>query len=166
MSNTYLQQFWSLRQNPCANTNQAQIRELIISQNIVTCPFGHFPNERNNVINREYNESHQEWKSQSQDRKFIETMNIGDIVVIPFAGIKNTILARITSSPIFGITTGMFQTEVDGEINISHEGTIPFCPVGRTIEILNAELQFNDKRVLGQSTFCKIRPEILPLQNK
>lgn len=37
----YRQQFWSLRQNPYANTNQRQMRELIISQNIVTCPFGH-----------------------------------------------------------------------------------------------------------------------------
>lgn len=30
----YRQQFWSLRQNPYANTNQRQMRELIISQNI------------------------------------------------------------------------------------------------------------------------------------
>ena len=28
----YRQQFWSLRQNPYANTNQRQMRELIISQ--------------------------------------------------------------------------------------------------------------------------------------
>lgn len=46
----YRQQFWSLRQNPYANTNQRQMRELIISQDIVTCPFGHLNNERNNVI--------------------------------------------------------------------------------------------------------------------
>ena len=50
----YRQQFLSLRQNPYANTNQRQMRKLIISQNIVTCPFGHLNVFRNNVINGVY----------------------------------------------------------------------------------------------------------------
>jgi hypothetical protein len=84
----YYQQFWSIRQNPYANTDQHQMRNLIISQNIITCPFGHMNNERNNVINEIYNEQHKEWKSKSQDRKFIENINIGDIILITFAGLK------------------------------------------------------------------------------
>ena len=53
----YQSQFWVLRQNPCANTNQEQMRNFIITQQFVTCPFGHISNARNNVLNGRYNES-------------------------------------------------------------------------------------------------------------
>ena len=36
----YQPQFWVLRQNPCANTNQEQMRNFIITQQFITCPFG------------------------------------------------------------------------------------------------------------------------------
>jgi hypothetical protein len=159
----YRQQFWSLRQNPAANTDQRQMREFIISQNVVTCPWGGGGNEeRNNVINDTYNEEHPQWNSNSQDRKFIENMNIGDIIVIPFAGLRECILARIVSDPIYGVDTGLFTSMLNGKNQVSTEGDRPFRPVGRKIQIIRSDLIFADKRVLGQATLCHINPNILP----
>ena len=157
----YRQQFWSLRQNPYANTNQRQMRKLIISQNIVTCPFGHLNVFRNNVINGVYNEEHPEWKSAAQDRKFIENMNIGDIILIPFTGLRKCILARIVSEPIYGVTTGLFTSMRDGKIQVTNDGDIPFRPVGRKIQIIRNNVRFNDKRVLPRVTLSHINPNLL-----
>jgi hypothetical protein len=154
----YRQQFWSLRQNPYANTNQTQMRELIISQSIVTCPFGHFNEARNNVINGVYNEE----QSHSQDRKFIENMNIGDIILIPFAGLSECIIARIVSEPIYGVDTGLFTSMIDGKIHVTNEGDTPFIPVGRKIQIIRKDIIFNDKRVLPRVSLSLINPNIIP----
>jgi hypothetical protein len=154
----YRQQFWSLRQNPYANTNQRQMRELIISQNIVTCPFGHLNIQRDNVVNGVYNEK----QSRSQDRKFIENMNIGDIILIPFIGLRECILARIVSEPIYGIDTELFTSVHNGKIQISHDGDTPFRPVGRKIQIIRNDVVFNDKRVLPRTSLCRINSNILP----
>ena len=154
----YHQQFWAIRQNPFANTNQRQMRELIISKNIVTCPFGHLDEARNNVINGVYNEEH----SHSQDRKFIENINIGDIILIPFAGLKECILARIVSEPIYGIDTGLFSSMLYGKLQLTNEGIISFRPVGRKIHIIRDDVIFNDKRVLPRVSLARINPNILP----
>jgi hypothetical protein len=156
------QQVWSIRQNPWAMTDQNQMRALIISQNIITCPFGHISNERNNVLNNVYNEDHNVWKSLSQDRAFIEDIRIGDIVVIPFKGIKKCILARITSKPIYVIETGKFTKLINTKIHISDKGDTPFRPIGRKIEIINKDLFFHDKRVLPRRTLARINPSLLP----
>jgi|688.fasta_scaffold983857_2 hypothetical protein len=155
----YRQQFWSIRQNPYANTNQEQMRELIISQNIITCPFGHLNEPRNNVINGMYNEE----QSNSQDRKFIENINIGDIILIPFTGLKDCILARIVSEPIYGIDTGLFTSMRDGQIQVTNDGDTPFSPVGRKIQIIQTDLTFKNKRVLPMRTLSHINPNILPI---
>ena len=165
----YRQQFWSIRQNPYANTNQKQMREFILSQKVVFCPFGHLSENaaialglpiwgRDNVINGVYNEEH----SHSQDRKFIENMNIGDIIVIPFAGLKECILARIVSEPIYAVDTGLFTSMRDGKIQISNEGDTPFRPVGRKIQIIKEVVIFADKRVLSMRSLSHINPNILP----
>ena len=71
-------QFWSLRQNPYVNTNQVQMREIVLSQQFVSCPFGHITEEcKHNIQTGMYNK-----EAHSQDKKFIETMNVGDIVLI------------------------------------------------------------------------------------
>ena len=158
----YRQQFWCIRQNPYANTDQRQMHELIISQNIVTCPFGHLNEVRNNVLNGVYNEEHPTWKSHSQDRKFIENMNIGDIILIPFAGLRECILARIVSEPIYGVDTGLFTSMRDGKIQVTNKGDIAFRPVGRKIQIIRNDVRFNDKRVLPRVSLCHINPSILP----
>lgn len=160
------QQVWCIRQNPWAMTNQKQMRTLILSQNIIPCPFGDISNERNNVLNNVYNEDNKVWKSQSQDRAFIEDIEIGDIDVIPFKGIKKCVLARITSEPIYVIETGMFTKIVNKKIDICEKGDTPFRPVGRKIEIINKRLLFIDKRVLPRRTFGRIKSTILPLNEK
>ena len=134
------------------------MREFIISQNIVTCPFGHLNEGRNNVINGVYNEE----QSHSQDRKFIENMNIGDIILIPFAGLRECILARIVSEPIYGVDTGLFTSMRDGTIQVKNEGDAPFRPVGRKIQIIRNDVRFNDKRVLQRVSLSHINPNILP----
>lgn len=162
--NTYHQQFWSLRQNPEGITNQKQMRDFILSQNTVTCPFGHLKDKRDNVIRNVYNEEDPTWKSRSQDRKFIEHMNIGDIVVIPFAGIKKCIIARIVSEPLYGIDTKLFTSirNEGKEIQIKSEGDTPFRPVGRKIQIILKDAQFKDKRKsLSRSSFQPIDSNIL-----
>lgn len=154
------QNFWSIRQNPYTKTNQTQMRDFILSQSVVTCPFGHIGHGRNNVIDRVYNETN----SLSQDRKFIEDIKIGDIIVIPFAGLKECILAKIVTDPIYAIDTGLFHTSTfnkDG-INLTEEGDTPFCPVGRKIEIINPSLVFQDKRVLPRTSLSRINPDIIP----
>jgi hypothetical protein len=158
----YRQQYWCIRQNPYANTDQRQMHELIISQNIVTCPFGHLNEVRNNVLNGVYNEEHPTWKSHSQDRKFIENMNIGDIILIPFAGLRECILARIVSEPIYGVDTGLFTSMRDGKIQVTNKGDIAFRPVGRKIQIIRNDVRFNDKRVLPRVSLSHINPNILP----
>lgn len=157
---TMYQNFWSIRQNPYANTNQAQMRDFILSQSVVTCPFGHIGNGRNNVIDGVYNERN----SLSQDRKFIEDIKIGDIIVIPFAGLKECVLAKIISEPIYAIDTGLFYSATYSKvgINLTEQGDLPFRPVGRKIEILDSSVVFQDKRVLPRTSLSRINPDIIP----
>ena len=160
------QQFWSLRQNPWAATDQTQMRDFIISQKIVSCPFGHFGGERNNVITDEFNEKSDWWKSRSQDRRFIREMKIGDIVVIPFPKQRTSILCRIVSGPIYGVDTGLFtHMQENGIVSLLPEGDAPFRPVGRQIEIIDTNYVIPDKRVLPRVSLCNINPTILPKPN-
>jgi hypothetical protein len=150
----YQPQFWVLRQNPCANTNQEQMRNFIITQQFITCPFGHISDARNNVLNGRYNETDPEWKSNSQDRKFIENMKIGDKCIIPFKGINECLIVEIISEPMVQ-WTGLFTIQRDGEeIQLANEGEIPFHPVGRQIRILNYNKIFTDKRVLPRASLA------------
>jgi hypothetical protein len=153
---------WSLRQNPYANTNQIHMRDFILSQGIVTCPFGHIGQERNNVIDEVYNESkagESERTSGSQDRKFIEEIKIGDTVIIPLKGIKECILAKITSKPIYAFNTGLFTTVTEKGIKVMDKGEIPFRPVGRRIEIIESCIIFKSKRFLGKHSLCHVNPD-------
>ena len=155
--------YWTIRQNPSANTDQNQMRDFIISQNLVTCPFSHCDKYRNNVIDGIFNETNPGWKSGGQDRQFIENIKIGDIVVIPFKGIKECIIARIVSEPIYAVNTGLFTTSgQNGIINISDEGDTPYRPVARRIEIIKSNITFTDKRVLGRASLSRLKnPKIL-----
>jgi len=159
----YRQQFYSIRQNPRGITNQKNMKDFIISQEYLTCPFGHLAEERNNVINGDYNEKDKKWSSNSQDRKFIEDINIGDIVIITFSGIKECILARIVSEPIYGYETGLYVVEKEKEFQILKEGKIPFRPVVRRIQIIKKDVIFDDKRVLSMKSLSHINPKIIPV---
>ena len=157
------QQYWSLRQNPYVNTNQAQMREIILSQHFVSCPFGHITEEcKNNIQTGLYNA-----EAKSQDKKFIENMNVGDIVLIPFAGIKECILARIVSEPIYSVETGLFANKDvhDGKITFStrpeSEEATGFRPIGRQIEIINSSVIFKDKRVIPRTSLSHISQSII-----
>tara|TARA_B100000902_G_C27291451_1_gene907367 strand:- start:1279 stop:1680 length:402 start_codon:yes stop_codon:yes gene_type:complete len=117
--------------------------------------------ERNNVLDGQYNEKNKVWKSKSQDRRFIEDMKIGDIVIVPFKGIKQCIMARIISNPLYVIDTGLFITTEKNKIHISDKGDIYFRPIGRQIEVIGENIEFNDKRVLPRVTLSSINPSIL-----
>jgi len=148
---------YSVRQNPYSKTSQKDMRSFIISQNLVTCPFGHLNDYKDNVISLEYNEDYNVWKSLSQDRKFIEDIKIGDVIIIPFKGIKECILARIISEPIYDIYTGLFTNEIDGKIYFSNISGEHFKPVVRKIKIINSNIIFEDKRkYIPMNTLSKI----------
>ena len=156
----YKQQFWSIRQNPYAITNQIQMKNIILQHKFITCPFGHLSDCRNNVINGKYNETDETWKSNSQDRKFIENINIGDIILITFKGIKECIVARIVSEVIYSIDTKLFTNKINDEIVFSTADGQPFRPVGRKIEIINDNLIVNDKRIIPRTSLSHINPNI------
>lgn len=146
-----------VRQNPCETTDQRVMRKFIRSKKIVTCPFGHSYEARDNVVSGKYNEQ----ISNSQDRKFIEDMNPGDIILIPFAKIKKCILAEIVSDPILVWDTGLFTIMDDGEFILSKTGVVPFRPVGRKIRIIRDDIVFDDKRVLPRNSLSFINPQLV-----
>ena len=150
-------QYWSLRQNPYKTTNQNRMRRLIISHNIITSPFGHSYEARDNVINGIYNEP----ISNSQDRKFIEDMKIGDIVLIPFAREKKCLLVEIISDPDVVWDTGLFTIRKEGKFRLSRTSGIPFRPVGRKVRIIRDDVVFDDKRVLPRNSLSRINPQII-----
>ena len=134
--------FWVLRQNYGEITNQSDMKNLIMEQKIVTCPWGGWGLARQNVIDAIYNEhviDMSKRASSGQDRKFVEDIQIGDIVLIPFSGKKECIVARITSDVEYAIDTGLFWKENHaGKVKISSTVVgLPFRPVGRRIEIID-----------------------------
>lgn len=161
-----MEDYYLVRQNPYGKTNQEQLRHFILSQQLVTCPFGHFSEYRNNVVDELYNEKHPQWKSHSQDRNFMETLKVGDFILIPFTDRKECILARIISEPVYAYESGLFwykNTKNEYQI-VEKKGKThtPFRPNVRKIEIIETNIQFTDKRVLPRRTFCKFNPSILP----
>ena len=104
--------FWVIRQNYSEKTDQIKMRELNTKQRFIACPWGARGNERLNVINGIYTEvipvSPGGRLSKSQDRRFVEEMKIGDIVLIAYAKQKTFIIARIKSGIDYSIDTGVF----------------------------------------------------------
>jgi len=154
--------FWVLRQNYGEITNQFDMKKLIKSQHFVSCPWGGWGVSRQNVVDGVYNETPCGEKgrrtSNRQDRKFVEEMKIGDIVLIPFTGSKECIVARITSDVEYAIDTGLNWNEEPGQISIGENDGLPFRPVGRYIEILCDN--FIPDKSLGQWTLSKMNEEL------
>ena len=170
---SYKQLYWVLRQNYGERTNQKQMRDFIMSQKFVTCPWGGWGKERENVINGVYNEKMTADRqgrrlSKGQDRKFVEDMKIGDIILIPFPNKLGCIVARITSNVEYAYDTGLLYNSVDAngssQMSFSETGDLPFRPVGRRIEILQTE--FNPSRHLGQLTLSKMNKVIVDKLNE
>lgn len=151
-------QFWVLRQNYAEKTDQTNVRDLILSQHFVSCPWGGWGIHRENVVNGTYNDNPSVGRSAyGQDRRFVEDMQIGDIVLVPFTRKDTCILARIVGPVEYAIDTGLSRIETDGIIKLGSEGE-PYRPVGRRIEILNAE--YPKLGGLGQWTLCKMNREL------
>lgn len=156
--------FWILRQNYAEITNQTDMKNLILSQKFVTCPWGGWGLPRQNVIDGIYNAKTSDRSgrhSSNQDRKFVEKIKIGDIVLIPFASRKECIIGRIVSDVDYCIDTGLYWSEQGSQIKISDNNTegLSFKPVGRRIEILSES--FIPNRRLGQLTLSKMNSELV-----
>jgi hypothetical protein len=139
---------WSLRQNPHGKTHQKQMIRLIIEQSIITCPYGHLGEERNNVMDGKYNTP-----ANGQDRDFIKKVKIGHKVLITFTGTKQCIFAEVISDTEYTINTGKYYkiNEASGNITIhdtGNNGGIPFRPVGRRIRIIEKNVIFPNKSYL------------------
>ena len=136
--------YWVLRQNYRENTDQHRMRELNTKHRIITCPWGGWGNAQTNVINGVYNEiiPHRPGgrSSKGQDRRFVEEMKVGDIVLIAYAKQKTCVIARVTSDVNYSIYTGLFCNESEDGI-LTENGDTPFCPVGRCIEILDNDFK-------------------------
>jgi hypothetical protein len=159
-------QFWVLRQNYAENTDQLKMKSFIKKQQFITCPWGDYGEQRENVINGIYNEGRDGpcRSSNGQDRIFVEEMKIGDIVLIPFARRNGFILARITSGVIYSIETGFNRREQGRKIIIDEQAGIPFRPVGRKIEIIR-EIREIDK-LMPRRTLTKMASSLINLINK
>jgi hypothetical protein len=154
-------QFWILRQNYGEITNQQDMKNLIKRQKFVTCPWGGWGTHRQNVIDNIYNENvcdESDRSSNGQDRKFVEEMNIGDIVLIPFSKINCYIIAKITSNVDYAIDTGLYWKKVSKQIYIGDNDGLPFRPVGRHIEIISED--FIPNKSLGQWSLSKMNKEL------
>jgi len=161
MSRFMRNNFWVLRQNYSEKTNQKEMKELILSQRFITCPWGGWGQERENVVNEIYNKfpcREGGRSSLNQDFKFVEHMKIGDIVVIPFSKESECIVARVIGDVEYAINTGLYYSGVnDTQIRIGKEGDLPFRPVGRRIEIIRTD--YIPKRRVGQLTLSKLSAE-------
>ncbi len=154
--------FWVLRQNYSEMTNQVDMKKLIKTQKFVTCPWGGWGVHRQNVIDGIYNETvcdGSKRSSNGQDRKFVEEMNIGDIVLIPFAKGNGCLVARITSDVDYAIDTGLHWNKEGSQINIGDNNGLPFRPVGRRIEIIRED--FTHDKSLGQWTLSKMNKDLV-----
>jgi hypothetical protein len=139
------------------------MRELIMSQKFVTCPWGGWGQHRENVINGWFNDRQPVEiggrSSRGQDRRFVEEMSIGDIVVIPFADIKKCFIVEITSNVEYGIDSGLKRKEDNGEIRIGDNDGLPFQPVGRRVAVISNN--FIPEKSLGQLTLCKLNKNVV-----
>ena len=150
--------YHQIRQNPYGTTNQKEMRDYILDTCILSCPFGHIGECRGKIMDKTYNS-----EAKGQDQYFIEKLNIGDIVLIPWkldgsdknnqVNLRNCILARIISEPEELIEKGYFiSNPTNKKINISKikiKGSVPFRPIGRQIEIIESNLELiGDRREL------------------
>ena len=129
-------EYWCIKQNPYQYTDETQMKNFIMNQQVVTCPFGHFEEFTKNVISRKYNKDNLIWSSRNQDKTFIESVKINDIILIPFRHEK-CIFAKIISDPIENFETGLFVSRHSNKIEIMRNKTIePFRPIVRRIQII------------------------------
>ena len=157
------QNFWVLRQNYSDKTDQEQMKELILLRQFVACPWGGWGVAKQNVVDGVYNTNHIDRAggrgSNGQDKRFVEEMQIGDIVLIPFAKKRECILGRIISDVAF-ISTGLYWTETGAHIKLGEEGTDLFCPVGRRIQIIRDDF-VPSARVHNQRSLSKMSKPVI-----
>jgi hypothetical protein len=87
-------------------------------------------------------------------------MNIGDIILIPFAKKKECILARIISNTENSFDTGLFYTVFEDKVTIGDTGENPFQPVIRHIEIIKDEF-IPSSRITNLQTLSKMSQSLV-----
>ena len=153
--------YWCLRQNDGENMDQLSMYNFIIDTSIVFCPWGLSGICKKNVCKKLYNESldlSPEKVSKSQDRKFIDDVNIGDIVLIPFLKTNRCIVGKISSNVIYDMNTNysILYSSKGKKLVTYHSDELEQCnPIGRFIEIIDPNYIIQDKRCLGRLTLCK-----------
>lgn len=91
---------WILRQNCLSKTNQADMIEFNENSRMITCPYGHIAESSVLVHNGLYGVYQENGvTAKGQDRRFVEEMAIGDIVVILYDKLPFILIGRITSNP-------------------------------------------------------------------
>jgi predicted Mrr-cat superfamily restriction endonuclease len=158
-----LRNYWCLRQNDGENMDQNSMYNFIIETSIVVCPWGFSGICKKNISEKLYNETSDlspEKVSKSQDRKFIEEINIDDIIIIPFLNTNRCIIGKITSETIYDINTNYSIVRSSSGKKLVKYSTdeLEKCePIGRFIEILDSNYIIKDKRCLGRQSLCKTK---------
>lgn len=127
--------YWIIRQNYGERTYQPDMKNFIRSEKFITCPWGGWGEHRQNVIDGKFNVS-----ANDQDRKFIEEIKIGDIVLIPFAKTNKQnngmFLVEIISEVVDDFESE-FKYEFKGKTTrIQKNSGENFKPIGRKIKII------------------------------
>lgn len=158
---TEQRKYWCLRQNDGENMDQSSMYNFIIDTGIVFCPWGLSGICKKNVADKLYNETinlSPEKVSKSQDRKFVEEMNIGDIVLIPFLKSNRCIVGRISSNVIYDMDTNysiVYSSKGKKLVKYNSDELEQCKPIGRFIEIIDSNYMMRDKRCLGRLSLCK-----------
>lgn len=156
--------YWIIRQNPHGDTDQQEMKNMILDTGIVTCPFGHMGDYRNNVIDGFYNND-----SKGQDKTFVQKMKVGDTVLIVFKKPVLPMLARISSDTIDAYNTGYYTWKHDEVRHISRERAdarvadvdVCFKPVCKRIDILKQEVPVQTSwRIFGQGSLSRMSDEV------
>ena len=128
-------QYWIIRQNYGEKTCQLDMKNFIRSEKFITCPWGGWGEHRQNVIDGRFNIS-----ANDQDRKFVEDIKIGDIVLIPFAknnGKNNGMFLAEIISDVVNDFESEFKYDLKGtKTRIQKNSGQIFRPVGRRIKII------------------------------
>ena len=153
---------FQVRQNYSAKTDQEQMRNFILETRILTCPWGNGKGNMTRIGECKFRED-----AKGQDKRFMEEIQIGDHVIIPFKKEKKKnfskcILAKIIDEPLPFHYTGFYTGKnIQGNFTIlkeKKEGYEPFIVYGRRIEIIQEEMKIygNQKKIFNQRTLAKL----------
>lgn len=159
-------QVYQCRQNPYEKTDHGAIYNFIKEHQIITSPFGHTREYSHPLYNKDYTKD-----GNKQGYNFMEKLQIGDIVIIPFKNLNKIVIGEILSEPeppkIFSGLYVIKNKKKNKVVKITNDPSIfsnkydvnpwDFKPIHRKIRIIKEIHHPSQSELhLPNSTFCKI----------